>query len=157
MGREIFMRAALEEARRGMTAGEGGPFGAVIIRDGEILARAHNTVLKDNDPTHHAEMAAISRACAKVGSYDLSGCEIYSTTEPCPMCFSAIHWARIDRLFFGTGISDVKALGFNELTLSVRKIKEIGRSPVIVEGGVLEDECVSLLEEWETLPIKKVY
>lgn len=157
MKKEELMLKAIAEALSGIKAGHGGPFGAVVAKGGEIIAAAHNTVLSDNDPTQHAEMRAISAAARKLGTYDLSGCEIYSTTEPCPMCFSAIHWARIDRLIYGTSIDDVAKRGFNELAISAHELKKIGLSPVSVAGGFLERECMELLEVWDTLPEKKVY
>jgi len=104
------MKAAIEEARKGFNRDHGGPFGAVIVKDGVLLANAHNEVLKTNDPTAHAEVLAIRRACALLESYDLSDCEIYSTSEPCPMCFSAIHWSRLKRLYFGTTRNDVAVI-----------------------------------------------
>jgi len=155
--REEFMFSAIEEARAGMTSGEGGPFGAVVVMGDRIISRAHNTVLKDNDPTRHAEVKAISEAARKLGSYDLSGCEIYSTTEPCPMCFSAIHWARIQKVIFGTRISDVAELGFNELAIPAGKMKHYGGSAVDIEEGFLRAECEKLLKEWEDLPDKRTY
>lgn len=151
------MLKAIEEARAGAGAGHGGPFGVVVVRNSEIVAIAHNTVLGDNDPTQHAEIRAISAAAKKCGSYDLSGHEIYSTTEPCPMCFAAIHWARIDRLVYGTDIEDARKLGFNELTVPARRMKEIGNSPVKIYGGFMREECERLLKYWENLPDKKVY
>ena len=154
---EKFMLKAIEEARSGSSAGEGGPFGVVIVKDGEVLASAHNTVLKDNDPTQHAEVKAISEASRKLGNYDLSGCDIYSTTEPCPMCFGAIHWARIGRLFYGTDIEDVKKLGFNELAIPARYMKEAGDSPLEIHSGFMREECEGLLKFWENLPDKRVY
>ena len=89
-----FMRKAIAEARKNLLRPQGGPFGACIVKDGRVLAAARNTVLKD-DATSHAEVNAIRLASRKLGTFDLTGCEIYSTTEPCPMCFGAIHWARI--------------------------------------------------------------
>ncbi|MGB2630951.1 MAG: nucleoside deaminase [Candidatus Omnitrophota bacterium] len=154
---EKFMLKAIEEARAGASGGHGGPFGAVIVKNGEIIASACNTVLRDNDPTQHAEIRAISLASKRLGNFDLTGCEAYSTTEPCPMCFAAIHWARISRLFYGTGIEDVKKLGFNELTIPVSQMKESGVSPVEVHGGFMREECEKLLRFWETLPNKRVY
>ena len=154
---KIYMLKAIEEARCGAKAGDGGPFGSVIVKDGRILASAHNTVLKSNDPTQHAEIKAISMAAAGSGSYDLSGCDIYSTNEPCPMCFSAIHWARISRLFYGTSIEDVRRLGFNEMTLPAEFLKEKGASPVEIRGGCMIEECRKLLKYWESLPDRKVY
>ena len=103
----------------------GGPFGACLVRGDEVLAVAHNTVLKDQDPTSHGETNAIRLAARKLQSFDLSGCEIYSTTEPCPMCFAAIHWARIGRLIYGTAIIEVARLGFNELTLGSQQMQEL--------------------------------
>jgi tRNA(Arg) A34 adenosine deaminase TadA len=152
-----FMLKAIEEARSGARAGDGGPFGAVVVKDGKVIAAAHNAVLGQNDPTQHAEIRAISAASKKLATYDLSGCDIYSTTEPCPMCFAAVHWARIDRLFYGTDIEDVKKLGFNELVLPVNQIKELGRSSVEIHKGFMREECEKLLAFWEGLPDKRVY
>jgi guanine deaminase len=152
-----FMSIAIEEAQSGSGSGEGGPFGAVIVKGDEVLAKAYNSVLGDNDPTRHAEIKAISAASAKLGTYDLSGCEIYSTTEPCPMCFSAIHWAKIGRVIYGTGIEDVRKLGFNELTISASEMKKKGGSPVDVVGDFMRAECEELLKFWSGLPGKKVY
>lgn len=151
------MLKAIEEAHSGAGAGDGGPFGAVVVKDGQVIAAAHNAVLGENDPTQHAEIRAISAASKKLATYDLSGCDIYSTTEPCPMCFAAVHWARIDRLFYGTDIEDVKKLGFNELVLPVSRIKELGRSSVEIHEGLMREECEKLLEFWEGLPDKRVY
>ena len=152
-----FMLAAIEEARKGSSSGEGGPFGAVVAKEGRIISSAHNSVLKDNDPTQHAEIKAISEAARELGTYDLSGCDLYTTTEPCPMCFSAIHWARIGKVIYGTDIKDVKELGFNELTISVSEMKERGASPVEISSGFMRTECEDLLKFWESLPDKQVY
>jgi guanine deaminase len=152
-----FMRRAIAEARGHLEAMDGGPFGACLVRGDEVLAVAHNTVLKDLDPTCHAEITAIRLAARKLKSYDLSGCEIYSTTEPCPMCFAAIHWARIGRLIYGTAIIEVAQLGFNELTLGSRQMQELGRSPVAVYSGFLADECRQLLAAWARMPGRQVY
>ncbi len=151
------MKIAIEEAYAGIKHGHGGPFGAVIVKDGEILSRAHNTVLLDGDPTRHAETRAISIAAKKLGTYDLTGCEIYSTTESCPMCFSAVHWARIDRIIYGTQIDDVKKLGFNELTISSEHMKEKGASNVALSGGFMRRACEELLEAWDSMSEKRVY
>jgi guanine deaminase len=152
-----FMRRALDEARAHLPAMAGGPFGACLVRGDEVLAVAHNTVLKDQDPTCHAETTAIRLAARKLQSYDLSGCEIYSTTEPCPMCFAAIHWARIGRLIYGTAIIEVVRLGFNELTIGSRQMQALGRSPVAIHPGFLAGECRQLLAEWARLPGRQVY
>jgi guanine deaminase len=151
------MEAALAEAYHGCSRGEGGPFGAVIVARGEIIARAHNEVLKRSEPTRHAEMCAITKAAPRFATHLFVGAEIYSTTEPCVMCFAAIHWARIRRVYFGTTVRDVKALGFNELTLSNRRLKTLGRSPVEIVPGFLREECRELLEYWRRLPSKRTY
>ena len=152
-----FMEAAVEEAYRGVSRGDGGPFGAVIVSKGKIVARGHNEVLKRGEPTRHAEMCAISRAAAFLGSHLMPGASIFSTTEPCVMCFAAIHWARIRRVYFGTTVRDVRALGFNELTISNRRLKKLGRSPVAIVPGFLRGECRELLDYWRRLPDRKTY
>jgi guanine deaminase len=152
-----FMRRAIDEVLAHLPALEGGPFGACLVRGDEVLAVAHNTVLKDCDPTCHGEINAIRRAARKLKGYDLSGCEIYSTTEPCPMCFAAIHWARIGRLIYGTTIEEVAQLGFNELTIGSRQVKALGRSPVAIYPGFLAEECRQLLVKWDQIPGHQVY
>ena len=145
------MLLAIESALEGIERGDGGPFGACIVKDGEVVAVAHNTVLRDIDPTAHAEINAIRVASRRLGTWDLSGCEIYSTTEPCPMCFAAIHWARIDRVYYGTSIEDVAKLGFNELPLSTFKIKELTGTEVEIVPNYMREECEKLLERWKQL------
>lgn len=152
-----FMRIAIEEAHRGAKRGEGGPFGACVVKKGKLIARGHNTVLGKDDSTNHAEINAIRAACRKLKTYMLKGTTIYSTTEPCPMCFAAIHWARISRLVYGTRVKDVNKLGFNELSISVPRLKKLGKSPVRLKGGFMQKECEGLLNYWQSLPHKKVY
>ena len=117
-----FMRRAIREARKNIARRDGGPFGACIVRNGEVVAAARNTVLI-SDATSHAEVNAIRLASKKRGTFDLSGCEIYSTTEPCPMCFGAIHWARIGVVYYGTDIHDAARAGFHELRISNARLK----------------------------------
>ena len=105
---------ALNEARKGIKAGHGGPFGAVIVKDGVVVAKDHNQVIKNNDPTCHGEIMAIHKACKKLGTFDLSGCEIYTTGEPCPMCMAAILWANIEKVFYGCNILDTEEIGFRD-------------------------------------------
>ncbi len=109
-----YMEAAVKEAFEGMRQGDGGPFGAVIVKDGVVIASAHNEVLKTNDPTMHAEINAIRKATAILGRFDLSDCEIYSSCEPCPMCFSAIHWAKMKTLYYGATRFDAADIGFDD-------------------------------------------
>ena len=109
-----YMRMALNEARKGIKAGHGGPFGAVIVKDDVVVAKGHNQVIKNNDPTCHGEIMAIHKACKKLGTFDLSGCEIYTTGEPCPMCMAAILWANIEKVFYGCNILDTEEIGFRD-------------------------------------------
>lgn len=152
MTKEKPMLLAIEEALKGINSGYGGPFGAVIVKEDRILASAHNTVLKEGLPTRHAEINAIERAARVLKSYDLSGCEIYSTTQPCPMCFSAIHWSRLDKIIWGTTISDVSELGFNELTMTPAQFKKVSGSQVKIKSPFLQRECLELLDKWSLLP-----
>lgn len=153
---ERFMRRALAEARKNLARPDGGPFGACIVRDGQVLAAARNTVLRD-DATCHAEVNAIRKASRKLGTFDLSGCEIYSTTEPCPMCFGAIHWARIVTVIYGTGIRDASRAGFNELRIGNRRMRALGGSRVRLVPGFLREECLELFEAWQALPDRRSY
>lgn len=153
----IFMRRAIAEALEHLTELAGGPFGACLVKGDEVLAVAHNNVLQDRDPTCHAEMNAIRLAAAKLQTYDLSGCEIYTTTEPCPMCFAAIHWARLNRVIYGTTIFEVARLGFNEMTIGIQQMQILGRSPVCIYPAFLLAECRQLLESWEQIPGRQVY
>ncbi|WMJ82043.1 nucleoside deaminase [Clostridium sp. MB40-C1] len=109
-----FMKVAIEEAFCGIRNTDGGPFGAVIVKDGQIITKAHNEVIKTNDPTAHAEIVAIRRASAILGRFDLSDCEIYSSCEPCPMCFAAIHWAKMKKLYYGCTKEDAARIGFDD-------------------------------------------
>ncbi len=142
------MRVALAEARRNLRRAAGGPFGACVVKDGRVVAAARNTVLERRDPTCHAEVSAIRLAARRLGSHELAGCTIYSTTEPCPMCFAAIHWAGIETLVYGTRIADVARLGFRELKLSNQTMRRLGGGTVRIVGGVLLGECRELLRQW---------
>lgn len=157
LARAEFMRLAIDSARQGISQRQGGPFGACVIRNNEIIAVAHNTVLKDHDATCHAEINAIRQACHAVEHHELRGCVIYSTTEPCPMCFSAIHWAGIERIIYGTSIQDVRKLGFRELSLSNHHMCRHGGANIAIEGRFLRGECQDLLSFWKEQEIKELY
>lgn len=156
-GPREFMGRAVRSALAGIRRGDGGPFGAAIVREGRVIAVARNTVLRSQDPTCHAEVKAIRAASRKLRRFDLSGCDIYSTTEPCPMCFAAIHWARIGRLVYGTRIGDVLRRGFNELSIPAARMKSLGKSCMRIEAGFMQPECEKLLAEWDRLPHREVY
>ena len=151
-----FMIRAVREARMNLARPDGGPFGACVVKDGRVLAAARNTVLR-NDATCHAEVNAIRKASKKLGTFDLTGCEIYSTTEPCPMCFGAIHWARIGTVYYGTGIRDAARAGFHELRISNAVMKALGRSKITLVPGFLRAECLELFDSWLVLPDKRRY
>ncbi len=112
--RNEFMRVAIREAREGITRGDGGPFGTAIVRDGVLIASGHNHVLAYNDPTCHGEVDAIRKACKRLGTYDLSGCELYTTGEPCHMCLCACMWANISKIYYGCTIADNEIIGFRD-------------------------------------------
>ena len=140
------MRLAIEEAREGIRNGHGGPFGAVIVRDGRIVGRGHNRVLANNDPTCHGEVAAIREACNNLNTFDLTGCEIYTTGEPCHMCLCACMWANISKIYYGCTIADNDRIGFRD-----EKFDRIfgGREKLgdyMVECG--RAECLELFEEY---------
>ena len=109
-----YMKMAINEAKKGILAGHGGPFGAVIVKNGKVIAKGHNQVVKNNDPTCHGEIDAIRKACKKLNTFDLSGCIIYTTGEPCPMCMGAILWANIDKVYYACTIKDNESIGFRD-------------------------------------------
>lgn len=144
---EDFMRLAIEEARTGIATGQS-PFGAVIVRAGEVVALGRNQVWIRTDPTAHAEVVCIQNAARALKTIDLSGCEMYTTTEPCPMCAAAIHWSKLDAVYCGATIADAQVAGFTELTLSIEDVYRIGNSKVRAVRGVLAKECAGLFGEW---------
>jgi guanine deaminase len=145
---EELMMAAIDKARDGIAAGQS-PFGAVIVRGGNIIAATHNTVWRDTDPTAHAEVNCIRRAAVLLANISLAGCEMYSTCEPCPMCLSAIHWSKIDRVVYGATIADATRAGFCELHVDAKLLAEMGKSPLKVESGLLRERCAELFEIWK--------
>ena len=109
-----FMQIAIQEAREGISNGDGGPFGTAIVRDGVLVASGHNHVLAYNDPTCHGEVDAIRKACKRLGTFDLTGCELYTTGEPCHMCLCACMWANISKIYYGCTIADNEIIGFRD-------------------------------------------
>lgn len=142
------MNDAINKARENMNKGYGGPFGAMIVKDGEVVAVTSNTVIRDNDATAHAEVNAIREASKRLGTYDLSGCTLFATGYPCPMCLSAIMWANIKDVYYGTDLTDAEEIGFrddfiynfirNNNSGSELEIKQINR-----------DECLELFKEYK--------
>jgi tRNA(Arg) A34 adenosine deaminase TadA len=148
MNEQDFMRRAIELAREGMEGGRGGPFGAVVVSGGRIVGEGWNQVTSTNDPTAHAEVVAIRAACAALGRFDLSGCEIYTSCEPCPMCLSAIYWARLGRVYYGNGRADAARIGFDDAALYAEVAMAIeARSLPMVQ--LLPGEARGAFDDWE--------
>jgi guanine deaminase len=154
--REEFMRHAIGLARAGMRRGDGGPFGAVVVRNGEIVGEGWNRVLVDHDPTAHGEITAIRNACARRATHALEDCEIYTTGEPCPMCLGAIQWARIRAVFFGFRVEDSAAIGFDDREF----YKEMGlpqEERSIPSTEICRNEALGLIAEYARLPGRIAY
>lgn len=151
-----FMQLAIEESRQGMEAGHGGPFGCVVVRGDEVIAHGHNRVLQSIDPTAHAEVVAIRNACEALQSFQLTGCEMYCSCEPCPMCLGAIYWARPDKVFYANTKSDAAAIGFDdqfiykELELPYAK-----RSIPMLQ--ISNTDAIKVFDAWKHNPGKTLY
>ena len=143
-----FMKLAVEEARIGIKNKHGGPFGAVVVKDGEVIASGHNRVLKNNDSTCHGEIAAIREAEQKLETFDLSGCELYTTAEPCPMCLAAILWANISKVYFGCSVEDTAKIGFRD-----EKFEKLMNVDYKKLGDILEQHdremCLEVFNEYK--------
>ncbi|MDI6737632.1 MAG: nucleoside deaminase [Nanoarchaeota archaeon] len=148
MNDEDFMRLAIKKTIQGIRKGQT-PFGACIVKNGKVVVCEHNVVWKEGNPVMHAEVHAIRQASRKLKTIDLSGCVIYSTTEPCPMCYSAVHWARIKKIVYGASIADAKKAGFNELQISDKTMKRLAKDKIGIESGLLKKECVELFKIWK--------
>jgi tRNA(Arg) A34 adenosine deaminase TadA len=146
-GNPIFMEQAIALATENVTSGRGGPFGAVIVREGKVLASGANMVTAENDPTAHAEITAIRRACAAMGTFRLDGCEIYTSCEPCPMCLAAIYWSHCSAIFYGNTAADAAWAGFNDAFLydEVKKPLEQRSIPTI---NLMREKAISSFEAW---------
>jgi len=154
--KEEFMREAIRLSREMMNSGKGGPFGAVVVKDGVIIARGNNQVTLNNDPTAHAEVVAIRNACSHLGDFSLEGCEVYSSCEPCPMCLAAIYWARAERLYFAGSRFDAAEVGFDDEFLYKELPKEIEERQLPTEQ-LLRDEAIVAFREWSELEEKVEY
>ena len=151
-----FMQYAIDLARKGMQSNEGGPFGAVIVKDGKIIAEGNNCVTSSNDPTAHAEVVAIRNACKELNTFQLEGCSIYTSCEPCPMCLGAIYWARPQKLFYACTKKDAAKIGFDDafiyremnLDLSERSLPTV---------QLMNKEGTEVFKEWEAKSDKVEY
>lgn len=156
MENESFMMRAIELARQGMRRGHGGPFGAVVVRDGEIIGEGWNQVISGNDPTAHGEIVAIRAACARLGTFSLDGCEIHTTGEPCPMCLGAIQWARIGVIYHGFRMEDAERIGFDDREFH-RQMKLPSNQRAIPAREICRKEALELIREYAELPEKQPY
>jgi tRNA(Arg) A34 adenosine deaminase TadA len=150
------MRLAIDKCRQGIAAGQS-PFGCAIARGGEVISCSHNTVVMTTDITAHAEVNAIREACREIDSIFLDGAIVATTCEPCPMCMSALHWARVDTVYYGATIADADIAGFNELQLPAAELLRIGGSKLKLVPQVLPEECRKLFKEWKDNPQRVVY
>jgi tRNA(Arg) A34 adenosine deaminase TadA len=143
-----FMREAIRLSVENMRAGHGGPFGAIIVKDGKIIARGFNKVTSTNDPTAHAEVVAIREACNVLGSFQLTGCDIYTSCEPCPMCLGAIYWARPDKMYYANTKVDAAAIGFDDQFIYDEIDLNISERHLQTEQ-LLQDEALTAFTEWQ--------
>lgn len=148
MMREEFMRETIALALENVTRGRGGPFAALVVKDGEVIGRGTNLVTSMNDPTAHAEVIAIRAACQALGVFHLNGCEIYSLGEPCPMCLAAMYWSRLRGFYYGNSRMDAAKIGFDDALI----YDEIAKAPEkrLVPGSrLLAEEALTVFSEWE--------
>lgn len=143
-----FMRRAIEVSQEGMNAGNGGPFGAVVVKNGEIIAEGCNNVTSKNDPTAHAEVTAIRKACEKLGSFQLDDCILYTSCEPCPMCFGAIYWARPKKVFYACTQEDAAAIGFDDQFI-YDELDKSHENQSIKFVRILREESQTVFKNWD--------
>ncbi len=156
MDRDNFMRRAIALAEQSVAELGGGPFGAVVVYDGRIVGEGTNQVTGSHDPTAHAEVVAIRAACTELGTFSLAGCEIFASCEPCPMCLSAIYWARIDRIFYGNTKTDAAAIGFDDDHIYREIALPIGDRSIPTER-LLTDEAIAAFRAWANSDDKIAY
>jgi len=150
------MRLAIKKTREGLAAGNS-PFGCAIAQGDQVIAAAHNTVLTTIDSTAHAEVNAIRAGCKRTGKIFLEGAIVATTCEPCPMCMAALHWARVETVYFGATVQDAADIGFNELYIDAQKILSMGGSKVKLVGNTLAAECKQLFADYKKMPSARTY
>ncbi len=151
-----FMARAIQLSLDNVLSGQGGPFGAVIVKNGEMIAEGVNRVTAVNDPTAHAEVVAIREACAKLRAFELTDCEIYTSCEPCPMCLGAIYWARLARVYFGNLASDASKIGFDD-SFIYREIAQVLRKRSIPMVPMMREQALAAFRAWQEKPNKIPY
>jgi len=150
-----FMQAAIDAALAGVESGDGGPFGAVIVQDGRIVAAGHNRVIAIQDPTAHAEMVAIRAACRSLGRFDLANCQLYTTCEPCPMCYAATWWARIPVIHYGSTRDDAAAIGFDDAAIYADLAGGAARQLRMIQ--IERERCLEPMQRWAKDPDRRPY
>ena len=151
-----FMTRAIELARAGMAANAGGPFGAVVVKDGEVIGEGNNQVTSSNDPTAHAEIIAVRQACEILQNFQLDGCTIYTSCEPCPMCLGAIYWARPERVVYACTREDAAAIGFDD-DFIYRELDKPLASRTLPLVNIMRDDALTVFAEWSAKPDKIEY
>ncbi len=154
--KEDFMREAIRLSIENVENGQGGPFAAVIVKDGQIIASGVNEVTRSNDPTAHAEVVAIRKACSTLNSFQLNGCEIYCSCEPCPMCLGAIYWARAAKIYFANTKEDAAAVDFDDQFI-YDEIDLSHTARTLTTQQLLREEALVAFEKWKTSPLKMKY
>lgn len=144
---ERFMRRAVDLSRKGMEAGDGGPFGAVIVREGKIVGEGWNRVIVTKDPTAHGEVVAIRAAANSMGDFNLKGCDLYTSAQPCPMCLGAIYWARIDRVYYGNSVKDAAAIGFDD-EFFYQQLMRLPQERQVPEVQLLAQESLQVFKDY---------
>jgi guanine deaminase len=151
-----FMTRAIQLSIENVRSGRGGPFGAVVVKDGDIIAEGVNQVTLTNDPTGHAEVLAIRQACQKIGLFELKGCELYTSCEPCPMCLGAIYWARLSRVYYGGVAADASKVGFDD-SFIYREIAQPHAQRGIPMIQMMREDALAAFRAWEEKPNKIAY
>ncbi len=153
---EKFMQEAIALSRQGMQAGDGGPFGCVIVRGDAVIGRGNNKVISTTDPTAHAEIVAIRDACKTIGSFQLDGCEVYTSCEPCPMCLGAIYWARPKAIYYANNREDAEAAGFDDSMIYEELKTDVAHRRIPMKT-VSREEAIKVFEEWKVMEGRKMY
>jgi tRNA(Arg) A34 adenosine deaminase TadA len=143
-----FMARAIQLSLDNVLSGQGGPFGAVVVKNGNIVAEGVNRVTSTSDPTAHAEVVAIRSACAKLGVFQLNDCEIYTSCEPCPMCLGAIYWARLDRIYFGNLATDASKIGFDDSFIYEQFARPLGQRSIPVVQ-MMSEQALAAFHAWQ--------
>jgi len=153
---EEYMHEAIRLAAEGVARGDGGPFGALVVKDGEIVGRGWNRVVTDQDPTAHAEMVAIREATRRLGVWHLEGCELYTSCEPCPMCLSAAYWAHIGRIYYAASEADAAAIGFDDGAIR-EELARPSEARHLPRQQLLRQQALKVFAAWVQSPLKRPY